>query len=371
MLYSMQATWVHARVVPWANEQGRRPLKGVLDDGSAKLFLPGVCVSRLARTLFAGFILAGLAVATSPRAEDTRIFRVAVLSQVAKPPPGNVLARPIKKSLEDLGYVEGRNLVLEPRYAAGDASRFVAFASDVIALKPDVIIAETTPGALAAKAATTTIPIVFYNVTDPIGTGIVSRIAHPGGNVTGISDAGTECAVKALEMLHEIVPSASRIAVLMSDNPVHAVELRELRNAAAAMHIVLVTAMATTVDELEAAFAGLRGSDAMIMLGGPPFSFGSISAYRRLAEFQQRERLPIACPDFECIRAGGLIAYWPAEPFRAVAAYVDKILRGTPPGDLPVQLPTKFALVLNIKSARQMGLVISPALRLAATTVIQ
>jgi putative ABC transport system substrate-binding protein len=304
----------------------------------------------------------------SSHAQPKGVVRVAVLSQGSEPAAGTAPGS-IAKSLAALGYVEGRNLVLDRRWASGDSSRFPAFAADVVALKPNVIVAETTPGALAAKAATSTIPIVFYNVTDPVGTKLVADIARPGGNVTGISDFGTEGAVKALELLHAIVPGASRVGVLMSDNPVHALVLRELRKAAGTMGVTMVPLVAGSAGEFDSVFAAMRKTDAAIMLGGPPYS-GREHA-RRVAELQQKSRLPIACTEVDCVHAGGLIGFFPAMARgKAVAAYVDKILRGALPGDLPVQQPTKFEVVVSNKAARQLGLTIPPAVQLRANRVI-
>ena len=335
---------------------------------------PTARVSRLLRAAMVATAIGGLFPFTSAHAGDARVFRVAALVKGPQPAPGNSLTGPIAKVLEELGYVEGRNIVFDRRFAAGDASRFGALAAELVALKPDVIIAETTPGALAAKAATSTIPIVFFNVTDPIATGILKNVTRPGGNITGISDAGNESAAKSLQLLQEIVPSASRIAVLMSDNPVHPVQLRELRKLAEPIGVVLVPVVARSVDELDAAFASVRGTSAMIILGGPPFGNGNEPAYRRLAEFQQRARLPIVCGDMDCVRAGGLFVYSGGggkTAYRAVAGYVDKILKGAPPGDLPVQFPTNFDLIVNAKAARHIGLVIPPAVQMRATRVIE
>jgi putative ABC transport system substrate-binding protein len=348
--------------------------KVALHGGSLGLRVSSVAGAlRLLRVAVVAAGLGVLIVATSSHAEKTRVFRVAVLLQERAPPVGTPPSPGgITKSLEELGYVEDHNVVFDRRFAAGDSTRFLAFAAEVVALKPDVIIAETTPGALAAKASTSTIPIVFFTVTDPVGTGLVSSIANSAGNVTGFTDAGSEAAVKGLEMLHEIVPGASRVAVLMSDNPVHALQLRELRKVAASMGIFLAPVVAARPDELDAAFASVRDSSGMIVLGGPPFSFGgSESAYRRLGEFQQKTRLPVVCSDDLCIQAGGLVGYWPVRPLKGVAGYVDKILRGARPRDLPVQQPTEFHVVLNTKAARQMGLAIPPALRLRATEIIE
>jgi putative ABC transport system substrate-binding protein len=273
------------------------------------------------------------------------------------------------RSLAALGYVEGRNLVLDRRWVAGDASRFAVLAGELVALKPSVIVAETTPGALAAKAATSTIPIVFFNVTDPVGTRLVADIARPGSNVTGISDFGVEGAVKGLELLHAIVPGASRIAVLMSDNPVHALVLRELRRAAGTMGLTIVPLVAAGPDEFESVFAAVRKADAAIMLGGPPYSGREHAG--RIAELQRKARVPIVCTDRDCVQAGGLIGFFPAAfAAKAVSAYVDKILRGALPSDLPVQQPTKFDVVLSTRAARQLGLTIPPAVLLRANRVI-
>jgi putative ABC transport system substrate-binding protein len=175
---------------------------------------------RSRRIITTALLLALLAVPLAAEAQQAKVFRVGVLSQSSPPPVGTM-----QRALRDLGYIEGRNLLLEFRWAEGKNERFAGLAAELVALKPDVILADSTPGAIAAKHATTTIPIVILNVSDPVGSGIVASLSHPGGNVTGVTDFGTELAVKNVDLLHAAVPKATRIAVLMSNNPVHPFQL--------------------------------------------------------------------------------------------------------------------------------------------------
>jgi len=200
---------------------------------------------------------------------QTRVYRVGFLGQGSPPPPGNPGI--FRRALRELGYVEGQNLILEVRYAEGRNERFPDLAADLVALKPDVIVADSTPAAIAAKHATTVIPIVFVNVSDPVGTGIVPSLARPGGNVTGEADFGTALAVKQVDLVRELLSrNASPIAVLMSDNPVHPLQLKLIQDAANSIHLTILPTMVKTEADFEEAFASMvkQRARALIWLGG-------------------------------------------------------------------------------------------------------
>ena len=301
-------------------------------------------------------------------AQQARIYHVGFLSQ-GSPPQLGVFTR----TLRDLGYVEGRNLVLEFRSAEGQNARFPSLAAELVALKPEVIVADSTPAAVAAKRATTVIPIVMVNVSDPVGTGIVASLANPGGNVTGTTDFGVSMAVKNVELLHELVPKATRIAVLMSDNPVHTLQLRLVQDAAKSIGLTVLPTMVNTEADLGGAFASIarQKAGAAMWLGGPPISTPSQS--KQLAEFAAKAKLPLLYPSRRHIDQGGLMSYAPTyqEKYGKAAIFVDKILKGAKPNDLPVEQPTKFELVINLKTAKALGLTIPPSLLGRADEVIQ
>ena len=324
------------------------------------------------RTFLAGTGVVVLAAPLATEAQQTRIYRVGFLSQGSPPPPARELGV-FTRTLRDLGYVEGKNLVLEFRWAEGQNARFPSLAAELVALKPEVIVADSTPGAIAAKRATTVIPIVIVNVSDPVGTGIVASLANPGGNVTGTTDYGMSMAVKNVELLHELVPKATRIAVLMSDNPVHPLQLKLVQDAAKSIGLTVLPTMVNTEADLGGAFASIarQKAGAAMWLGGAPFSTPSQS--KQLAEFAAKAKLPMLYPSRRHVDQGGLMSYAPPyqEKFGKAAIFVHKILKGAKPSDLPVEQPTKFELVINLKTAKALGLTIPPSLLGRADEVIQ
>ena len=302
---------------------------------------------------------------------QTRAYRVGLLSQTSPPTPGQ--AQFFRPALAELGYVEGQNLMLEVRYAEGRNERFPGLAADLVALKPDVIVADSTPAAIAVARATSTISIVIINVSDPVGSGLVDSLAHPGRNVTGSTDFGTELAVKAVDLVHVAVPKATRIAVLMSDNPVHPSQLKEIQAVAKSIRLTVLPTMARTADDLEAAVASMKekGAGAFIYLGGAPLS--TQAPIVRLNTLAANARLPSFYASRGFVTNGGLVSYGPSQAYRwkITATYVDKILKGAQPKDLPVQQPTEFELVINLKTAKALGLTIPQTLLLRANEVIQ
>jgi putative ABC transport system substrate-binding protein len=324
------------------------------------------------RTFLAGTGALLLAAPLAAEAQQAKIYRVGFLSQSSPPPPGSQPGV-FTRTLRDLGYVEGRNLVLEFRWAEGQNARFPSLAAELVALKPEVIVADSTPGAIAAKRATTVIPIVMVNVSDPVGTGIVASLANPGGNVTGTTDYGMSMAVKDVELLHDLVPRATRIAVLMSDNPVHPLQLKLVQDAAKSIGLTVLPTLVKTEADLGGAFASMarQKAGAAMWLGGAPFSTPSQS--KQLAELAAKAKLPMLYPGRSYVDQGGLMSYAPTyqERYGKAAVFVDKILKGAKPSDLPVEQPTKFELVINLKTAKALGLTIPPSLLARADEVIQ
>jgi ABC-type uncharacterized transport system substrate-binding protein len=278
-----------------------------------------------------------------------------------------------RQGLRDLGYIEGRNVTIEYRWADGRFDQLPELAADLIRLKVDVIVAAVTQASLAAKKATAIIPIVMVAVSDPVGSGLVASLARPGANITGTSSMTAEVVGKQLELLKETLPKISRVAALWNPaNPVfQAVQLRETKVAARALGVQLQILEARDADEIDRAFAAMarEGTRALVVLGDPVF----ISHRKRIADLAAKRRLPTVSGPKEHAEAGGLMAYGPSFPdmYRRAAYYVDRILKGTKPADLPVEQPTKFEFVINLKTAKQIGLTIPQKVLARADKVIR
>jgi putative ABC transport system substrate-binding protein len=317
--------------------------------------------------------LAGALLAVPLGAEgQTKVYRVGFLAQGSPPSAGQ--PRFFWTAMRELGYLEGQNLILEYRYAEGRNDRFPGFAADLVALKPDVIVADSTPAAIAAAQATATIPIVIVNVSDPVGSALVASLARPGGNVTGTTDFGTELAVKGVELMHAAVPKATSLAVLMSDNPVHPFQLKEIQSAATKRGLTVLPTMVRSFGELEKAFVSMarQKAGALIWLGGAPIS--TEQQRHQLVDLAAKTKLPTLYPGSRWwVEAGGLMSYGMTSSFRwgRTATYVAKILKGAKPADLPVEQPSEFELVVNLKTAKALGLTIPPSLLQRADEVIQ
>jgi putative ABC transport system substrate-binding protein len=278
-----------------------------------------------------------------------------------------------RQGLRDLGYVEGRNIKVEDRWADGRSERFPALLDELIRLRVDVIVQASSDGALAAKRATKTIPVVFWGVSDPVGLGLVSSLAHPGGNMTGLTLAFEEgLAGKWLEMFKQTVPAASQVAVLGNpDSPGLARRSTEMVRSATQLRLSLVELPVRSVDDLGGAFATMAKMhiDGLIVVTDP------LTLRHRMPIVQSaaKARIPAVYSFGEFARAGGLMAYGPSVPdlARRAATYVDKILKGAKPADLPVEQPTKFELIINVKTARALGLTIPPSLLARADQVIE
>jgi putative ABC transport system substrate-binding protein len=285
------------------------------------------------------------------------------------------LPEAFRQGLRDLGYVESRNVVIEYRDAEGKLERLPALAAELVALKVDVIVAGGTPVALTAKEATRTLPIVFAAAADPVTDGLVTSLARPGGNVTGLSALTPELVGKRLELLKQAVPEVSRVAVLwQSGGQGERTEkdlLKGAEGAAPALGVRLQFVEARGPADVDRAYSDMtrERADALTILPSPMFFIER----RRLVDLAAKNRLPAVYPRREFVDSGGLMAYGPngADMYRRAATYVDKILKGAKPGDLPVEQPTKFELVINLKTAKALGLTIPPALLGRADEIIQ
>ncbi len=278
-----------------------------------------------------------------------------------------------RQKLRDLGHVEGENIAIEYRWADGQDDQLPKLATELVRLKPDVIVTTGTPGALAAMQATNTIPIVMASAGDPVGAGLVASLARPGGNVTGFTILGPELEGKRLELLKQAVPELSRVAVLWNpSNPAIVSYFETIKNAGRALRISLdPVAEVRRADELDNAFTAIASArpHALAVLADRFL----LAHRKRIVEFAAAKRLPGMYPYREYVDAGGLMSYAPSniELFRGTATYVDKILKGAIPGELPVQEPTKFELIVNLKNAKASGIDVPTSLLLRADEVIE
>jgi putative ABC transport system substrate-binding protein len=298
---------------------------------------------------------------------SARLPRIGILANYEGPPWDG-----FRSGLRELGYVEGRTLLIEWRWADGRADRYPALASELVQAKVDLIVTSGTPAALAAKQATASIPIVMTISAFPEKVGLVESLAHPGGNITGLSHASPEVSGKRLQLLKQLAPKTVRIVVLGdAASTIDVLAFRESQAAAAALGIELQRVDARMPDDHAAAFAAVTASraDAMYVIGNP----ANFKNRQAIADFALRSRLPSSYEERAFALAGGLLSYAASYPdlyFRA-ATYVDKILKGSKPGELPIQHPTKLELVINQKTAAALGLTIPPPLLLQADEVIQ
>ncbi len=301
-----------------------------------------------------------------------RTYRIAYLGN-SSPTLEAELVTAFRQGLHELGYLEGRNLVIDYRWAEGRYDRFPALAAAALRAKPDVIVTAGTPGALAAKKSTTTVPIVLAVIADPVGVGIVPSLARPGTNITGSATMLHELAGKRLEVLRELLPSTSRIAVVWNpSNPANASLIRELQTAAAALRLTVDPLVdGGTAASLDKGFAAIVAAKADALIVEPDRSL--LARRAAIVAFAAGRRLPAVYPYREYVEAGGLASYAPSFPemFRRAATYVDRILKGAKPADLPIEQPTKFELVVNVKAAKSLGFDVPPSLLLRADRVIQ
>lgn len=276
------------------------------------------------------------------------------------------------RELRDRGYVEGQNLSIEWRYSEGHAERWPELATELVGLKVDAIVVNTTPAALAAKKATSTIPVIITTAIDPVGAGLAASLARPGGNVTGIGLLVPELSAKALVLLKEAVPRVTRVAVLWNAaNPALAAVWRDLEATATATGLVLLSQQVRDPKDFEPAFVAIAQEQPGGLL---VVSDALLTQYRsRIVEFTTQKHLPAVSGPREFAELGGLMSYGVNSPdmFRKAANYVDKVLRGAKPADLPIEQPTKFELVINLKTAKALGLTIPQSILLRADEVIE
>ena len=273
--------------------------------------------------------------------------------------------------LRELGWIEGRTVAIEYRFAEGRNERMADIAAEFVRLKVDVIVTYSTSAVIAAKEATAAIPIVSAIMGDPVGTGLVASLGRPGGNVTGLSNQAIDTAGKRLELLREVVSGLRRLAVLANvSNPVSGLEMGEVQAAAKALGLDVVTLEIRRLEDIAPAFETLKGRAQALYIVSDPLM---LSNRVRINTFSLVARLPTNYNQREYVEAGGLMSYGPNIPdlFRRTAEFVDKILRGAKPGDLPVQQPTKFDLVINLPTARALGLEVSQMLLARADEVIE
>ena len=305
------------------------------------------------------------------RAQQTRkVSRVGYLGTASSSVEGHVLDA-FRQKLRELGHIEGDNVAIEYRWAEGQDDRLPELAAELVRLKPDVIVTRGTPGTLAAKQATNTIPIIFAGIGDPVNAGLVASYARPEGNVTGLTFTGPELEGKRLQILKEVVPGHSRVAALWNPVSMGGEFYRQTQIAATALSITLQPVEARRMDDLEQAFATIGGAraDALIVLADPFL----LSKRKQIVAFAANRRLPAMYPYREYVDAGGLSSYAPSNIDRLLrtAVYVDKILRGAKPADLPVEAPTKFELIINNKTAKELGFIVPATLLTRADEIIE
>jgi putative ABC transport system substrate-binding protein len=328
--------------------------------------------SRFMRRKFFGLALSILLLAlgfSSQAQQQTKIPRIGYLGGNSP----NARSENFRQGLRELQYVEGKNIVIEWRHHEGKLDRLPALAAELVRIKVDIIITVGAPAARAAKETTVTIPIVMMNVGDAVGSGFVASLARPGGNITGLSGLVPELSGKRLELIKEFIPRLSRVAVFgTSTSPDTAQSLREVELAAKAFGVKLQNLDILSPKDIETAFRAAskgRAEAALYLVAG------GVTAGRQthIAELAVKSRLPVIYPGRAAVEAGGLMSYGvnPYDLDRRAATYVDKILKGAKPADLPVEQPTKFELVINLKAAKQIGLTIPPNVLVRADKVIR
>ena len=315
-----------------------------------------------------GMFLAPLPVEAQQKA---RMYRIGFLGNSTASLEANLVG-PFREGLRERGYVEGQNIVIEYRWAEGKYDRFPALIAELLAQKVEVIVTAGTPASLAVKKATTSVPLVMVAVGDPVATGLVASLARPGGNITGLTSISEDLEGKRLELLREVVPKISHIAVFW--NPVNASHVKlekEVQAAAAVLRMKVLSLGVRTSEELDAAFAtiGRERPEALLVLADRVF----LHSRARIMDFAARNRLPGVHAYRELVEAGGLMSFGPsyAGMHRRAAYYVDRILKGVKPADLPVERPATFDLVLNLKAAKALGLTIPQSVLYRATEVIE
>ena len=300
-----------------------------------------------------------------------KMYRIGFLGNSTAALEANLVG-PFREGLRDLGYEEGQNVVIEYRWAEGKYERLPTLIAELIARKVDVIVTAGTPGTQAVKKATTSVPLVMVAVGDPVGTGIVASLNRPGGNITGLTSISPELEGKRLELLREVIPKLSHVAILWNPvNAYHVIEMKEAQSAASTLRMRVLSLAVGTPEELDGAFAAIDRErvGALLVLADRMF----LHHRTRIMNFAAQHRLPGVYAYRELVEAGGLMSFGPsyAGMHRRAATYVDKILKGAKSADLPVERPMKFELVVNLKAAKQIGLTIPPNVLARADRVIR
>jgi len=327
-----------------------------------------VTVKGIGFIITLGILLGSLAA----QAQQTgNVYRIGFLGNSTAALEANLVG-PFREGLRDLGYVEGRNVLIEYRWAEGKYDRFPALIGELLALKVAVIVTAGTPATLAVKKATTSVPVVMTAVGDPVGTGIVPSLSHPGGNITGLTAISTEMDAKRLELLREVVPSVSYIALLWNAaSPLQVLAEKQAQAAAQVLRMRVLSLGVKTEEEIKSALAVMARErpDALLVLADRLLLHHRVL----IMDFATRHRLPGVHAYRELVEAGGLMSFGPsyADMHKRAAYFVDRILKGAKPGDLPVERPRTFELVINLKVAKALGLTIPQSVLLRGTEIIQ
>jgi len=323
------------------------------------------------RTFLCGLTLGTLALPLAAEAQPAgKIPRIGFLHYGS--PGSSPEVDAFRQGLRELGYIDGQNIAIEYRFASGRVEQLPELAAELVRLKVDVIVTPTTPASLAAKQATSTIPIVFAAVADPVGAGLIASFARPGGNITGVASISAELGGKRLELLKQVAPKASRVAVLYNPGDrANVLMLKDMQESAPALRLTLQPLEVRGPGEFEGAFVAMTRKRAQALFG----TAGVLTFEHRkaLVDLAAKNRIPAMWGHRQFVDAGGLMSYavnW-YDQLRRAATYVDKILKGAKPGDLPVEQPTKFELLINLKAAKAIGLTIPQSLLQRADEVIQ
>jgi putative ABC transport system substrate-binding protein len=316
------------------------------------------------------FVVLGVSITHAQ--QPARTFRLGLLIPAASQAPPAPSIKAFLQRLEEIGYVEGRNLAIDRRFSEERPERFMDLAAELVRNKPDAIVAVSTPAALAAKQATQSIPIIMVYVGDPLGTGLVASLGRPGGNLTGVSDMATDLSAKRLELLREAVPRLSRVAVLWnSADPGMALRAKEIERAARALAATMEPWSVNSPADFDGAFASIakKPPDALFVVA----EILTVTHRKRILGFSATHKLPTMYEFGLFAKDGGLMAYGPdlLDGFRRGAEYVDRVLKGNQPSDLPVEQPSKVALTINLRTASALGLSLPQSLLIRADEVVQ
>jgi putative ABC transport system substrate-binding protein len=321
-------------------------------------------------TLAGGLFTKPLAASAQPA---TKTWRIGFLTSGFREGAGtDIRIAPFSQGLRELGYIEGRNVILETRYAEGRVERFPALAAELVKLKVDVLVATSTPGALAAKQATSTIPIVMAAVGEPVEVKLVESLAHPGGNITGLSISAPQLAAKRLDLLKQALPKLSRVTVLWnSSNQGMQTRFQETQRGAHLLGVSIHSIAIQSLDDFDPAFGTMMKDrpESLLVLADTV----TVANRQRAIEFAARNRVPAIYEVRAFVDDGGLMSYGidMSDHYRRAAVYVDKILKGSKPAGLPIEQPTKFELIINLRTAKALGLTIPPSLLQRADQVIE